>query len=262
MDNTSTIAQRRWMGIALFMLVALSFSYFFRISPPAWYENASLPALIAPFKRLLGAFGVFLGAVGAERLWDTTRRITLVGTSPGRSGLMIVFPIVLFAGIGVPNDSGIESHLFGGVIGLQAALWVFLEEYGWRGYLQNELGFLPPLQRYLLVGTLWYAWHLWFLQLNPLADPANFMANLTVGLVIILAASWGIGVVAERTHSVLASACFHMLGSFLQFNPIITENVDQKVRWVLFTICLIFWVVILVRWPREDKVDEAVETIS
>ena len=258
MDSTPEIVRKRWIGIALFMLIALSFSYFFRINPPAWYEDASLPTLVAPFKRLIGAFGIFLGALVAERIFGTTRRITLVGTSRSRSWLMILFPVLLFTIIGVSTDTGVEPHLFGLVIGLQAALWVVLEEYGWRGYLQNELGYLRPWPRYLIIGVLWYVWHLWFLQLDLAGNPLNFLANVAVGFSIILGSSWGLGVVAEGTRSILVSACFHMLGSLLQFNPIITENVEKEIRWAIFGVCLVFWVIMLIRWLREEKAKEKV----
>lgn len=68
MDPTTRPASRQWVGIAVYLFIALVFSYFFRVDPPAWYEEAVLPAWAAPFKRLLGAFGIFLGAVGGAAL--------------------------------------------------------------------------------------------------------------------------------------------------------------------------------------------------
>ena len=253
MVDVDGAARRRWVGISLYMLIALTFSYFFRIDPPVWYQEVHLPALLEPFKRLPGALGIFLGAVAAQCLFGTSQSITLAGTSSSRSWLMILFPVLLFTAIGVPTGNGVEPHLFGLMIGLQAALWVLLEEYGWRGYLQSELEYLRPMRRYLIIGALWYVWHLWFLKLDPVTNPTNFLVNIAVGAAIIIAGSWGLGVVAERTRSVLASACFHMLGSFIQFNPIITENVEENVRWIVFALCLIFWVVILIRWTRVEE---------
>ena len=245
---------KQWIGIAVYMFIALAFSYFFRVDPPAWYEGTVLPAWAVPFKRLLGAFGVFLGAMVAERWFGTHRRITSTGTSPSRSWLMILFPVALFAALGVPNRQGLEPHWFGLLIGLQAALWVFLEEYGWRGYLQNELGHLRPLRRYLIIGALWYVWHLWFLDYPWIDAPLIALISLLVNFGILFGSSWGLGVVAERTGSILAAACFHMLGSFVQFNPIITENVAERTRWIIFAICLVVWVVVVVRWMRVKKI--------
>lgn len=166
---------------------------------------------------------------------------------------MISFPILLFTVIGVPNGLGAEVHLFGFTIGLQAALWVFLEEYGWRGYLQNELGHLPPLRRYLIIGTLWYVWYLWFLDYPWLDEPGTALISLVVSFGILFASSWGLGVIAERTHAILAAACFHTLGSLVQFNPTVTENVAERTRWIIFTLCLGVWAIIVVGWMHAEK---------
>ena len=244
---TTLSLQNRRVRISLYMLIALSFSYFFRVAPPAWFQAWDVPALWEPFKRLAGASGIFAGAFLMERLGQVPQRVTLGGTSWRNGLLMLALPVLLFTVMGVPHDS-LNVHLFGLIVGLQAVLWVLLEEYGWRKYLHNELGDIKPLHRYLIIGGLWYTWHLWFLQHSLVEDPANFLLNMVVGFTIIMSASWGLGVVVEQTKSVLTSACFHMLGSFIQFNPIITENVDQGMRWVLFAVCLVVWVVALVRW--------------
>ena len=245
--------RRRVVGITLFMLIALGFSYVFRIAQPEWHQGLNLPAWLLPFRRLPGAFGIFLGAFIAERAFGTGRRITITGTSARNAGLMIVFPVLLFAIIGVANDVGIEAHLFGLAIGLQAVFWVFLEEYGWWGYLQNELSHLRPLPRYLLIGGLWYVWHFWFLRYSPVNEPVSFLISITSGFAILFGASWGLGVVAESTRSILAAACFHMLGSLIFFNPIITESVAEPIRWTIFALCLVFWVVMLRRWIKQNE---------
>ena len=242
--------KERWIRIGIYLLIALSFSYFFRINPPEWYQAMNWPAALQPFQRLLGALGVFIGAVVVEQIHPTKKQITILGTSPRYSLLMISLPVLLFTVIGVPNDGNVEPHIFGLIVGVQALLWVFLEEYGWRGYLQNELSNYKPIHKYLVIGILWYCWHLWFLQHSMLDDPSGFFTNMLVGLVIIGGASWGIGLIADRTKSILASACFHMLGSFIQFNPAITENVDKNTRWVLFGICLTYWIFMLNRWKK------------
>ncbi len=247
------LLQNRRIRIGLYMLIALSFSYLFRINPPRWYQDWNLPVLLEPFQRLLGALGIFVGAVVVESVQDIPKRITVTGTSLKNSWLMIALPVLLFTIIGVPNDQ-VNAHAFGLAIGLQALLWVFLEEYGWRKYLHNELSDIKPVRRYLIVGVLWYIWHLWFLRYNILEDPLNFSVNMLVGLAIIMSASWGLGIVADKTKSTLASACFHMLGSFVQFNPIITEHVGARERWIIFGICLVFWVFMLTKWIRSAKV--------
>ena len=67
----------------------------------------------------------------------------------------------------------------------------FGEEYGWRGYLQNELFQLGRIRGVLLVGVIWGAWH-WPLILMGYNYPGYpllgllLMALYTTGLAVVL----------------------------------------------------------------------------
>jgi membrane protease YdiL (CAAX protease family) len=57
---------------------------------------------------------------------------------------MIALPILLFTIFGANNNLDLNRHYYGFIIGLSLALYGICEEYGWRGYLQNELIHLIP----------------------------------------------------------------------------------------------------------------------
>ena len=88
----------------------------------------------------------------------------------------------------------------------------FGEEYGWRGYLQNELIKLGRVRGVLLLGVIWGAWH-WPLILMGYNYPDHpllgllLMALYTTGLAIVL------GYVVLKTGSVLLSAYLHALNN-------------------------------------------------
>ena len=79
---------------------------------------------------------------------------------------MGIVPVFVFGILGIPNSSKINPHLLGSIVGLFLIFYALFEEYGWRGYLQDELGDIAEWKRILIIGTLWYLWHLSFLN-NP-----------------------------------------------------------------------------------------------
>lgn len=80
----------------------------------------------------------------------------------------------------------------------------FLEEVGWRGYLQGELMDKKPLVQALIIGTMWFLWHI---NISLSVGSLIFWAVLVFG-------AWGIGRIANDTHSLVLCACFHTLYNF------------------------------------------------
>jgi membrane protease YdiL (CAAX protease family) len=82
-------------------------------------------------------------------------------------------------------------------------IYGLLEEIGWRGFLQQQLKGLPQIWNILIVGILWFIWHLNF--------EMTTMNLLFLGLLIF--GGWGIGIVANKTNSLLAVSAFHSLNN-------------------------------------------------
>lgn len=92
----------------------------------------------------------------------------------------------------------------------------FLEEVGWRGYLQGELMDKKPLVQALIIGTMWFLWHI---NISLSVGSLIFWAVLVFG-------AWGIGRIANDTHSLILCACFHTLFNFsthgfFSFTPLV-----------------------------------------
>lgn len=90
-----------------------------------------------------------------------------------------------FAVIGATNPEGLNANYWGLLIAIEAVLWVILEEYGWRGYLFDELADIKPIYKYLIIGVLWYAWHLWFLNYASYPDLSSFILTQLRQLLLI-----------------------------------------------------------------------------
>jgi membrane protease YdiL (CAAX protease family) len=91
---------------------------------------------------------------------------------------------------------------------LLAILIFFGEEYGWRGYLQNELLKLGRLRGVLLVGVIWGAWH-WPIILMGV----NYPGHPLLGVLLMTLYSTGnaiiLGYAVLKAGSVLLAAYLH-----------------------------------------------------
>ncbi|MEI7587657.1 CPBP family intramembrane glutamic endopeptidase, partial [Runella sp.] len=158
-------------------------------------------------------------------------------------------PTVLLIVIGVQNKYGINDHLYGFIAAFATFIYCIMEEYGWRGYLQTELQFLRPIIKFILVGFIWYAWHLIFLMDTTLMDNVFFLGTLILG-------SWGIGKIAELTHSILACACFHLIVNIFMYNSFFDKAFSGTSKLIILIVSISLWVLILVKWNKVKKNNE------
>ena len=114
-------------------------------------------------------------------------------------------------------------------------IYGLLEEIGWRGFLQQILEPLPKFAGILIIAVLWFIWHL------------NFEISISNLLFfgILLLGSWGIGLVADKTKSLLAVASFHSLNNFF------TELNTQKI--IILTILLTVWILSIIYRKKFEK---------
>lgn len=242
----------KWTRIAVFYAIALVLSYLFRVNPPEWYSTIEWSNGLTIFKYLAEGLGPFLGAAIVFLVFKPKREITFFGTSKIKSCVMAALPLVLFTTIGIENTANLNAHYYGFLVGLMSLLYVILEEYGWRGYLLDELKTTPmtPLIRAVVIGVLWYIWHLNF---NITSQNAG---EHLIFLGALIFASWGFEKITDTTKSILSVACFHLLGSILSYNVLLQGGLSDSQRWIVFGICLVFWIYMVSNW---DKKSETIE---
>lgn len=134
-----------------------------------------------------------------------------------------VFPIALISGIAYFTRGAITVTAISAVL-----IYGLSEEIGWRGFLQQELKSLPPLLSILIIAALWFIWHLNF---------AVTTSNLLFFGILVFG-TWGIGKVADHTHSLLAVSAFHSL------NNLFTDLSPLKI--VIIAILLSSWIMALI----------------
>ena len=153
--------------------------------------------------------------------------------------------------VGVKNDFEIDAHLYGFIAITGTLLYCIMEEYGWRGYLQEELKTLKTWQKYLVIGFIWYLWHLTFLTKATIGDNLFFLAMMILG-------SWGIGQVVESTKSIIAGACFHMIIQIMMFNALIKNGINGTEKLIILGISVVIWFVIIKKWEKENTIANTV----
>ena len=245
--------QINWLRILLFLVIATTISNIFRfdifeIKPELQKLPTWIFILISVF---LEGSGVIIGAFIALNLLKKKRstEISLFGTSKAKSLLMASIPIIILTFVGVNNSYNLEKHVYAFISVVGTLIYCVFEEYGWRGYLQEELKFLKPWQQYVIIGFLWYFWHLTFLTNATLAENLFFLGMMIFG-------SWGIGQVANATKSILASACFHLIIQIMMFNALIRNGISGTEKIIILSITTILLFAIVKKWEKQNIVVE------
>ncbi len=230
--------------IIIFYLIAILFSFYFRIQPPEWYNRLELPYGLTMLKGWFAGLGPFLGAWIVIWVFKFKRTTYLWGSSKAKSIIMAAVPILMFTIAGAENDLNLSPHIFGLLLGLTLTVYCILEETGWRGYLQDELSSLKPIIQYMIIGFLWYAWHLSFLSWN-----VN-IGNQLRFLLIFLAGSIGIGYAVRNTRSIIVASCLHMIGNIIFFNGFLAPYISFQKRLLVLAVSIPVWIIILITWDK------------
>lgn len=244
--------QINWKRVLLFLLISITISNIFRFDIfELKSELEKLPTWIFILTSvLLESIGVIIAALIAISLLKKKRKteISLFGTSKSKSLIMSVIPIIILTLIGVRNEFELNAHLYGLIAVIATFLYCMMEEYGWRGYLQEEFKSLKAWQKYPLIGFMWYLWHLTFLTEASVGDNIFFFAMMVFG-------SWGIGQVAESTKSIMACACFHLIIQIMMFNALIKNGIDSTEKLIIISVSVALWFIIIKKWEKDNTIN-------
>jgi len=173
------------------------------------------------------------------------KETSIAGINLNYSVIIVSIPILCLTIIGVENIFGIQMNLFGAFIGVFTMIYAFLEEYGWRGYLQEEL--MPKFNKwivYAIIGITWYLWHWYFLREGN--DAKLFM------IPILIAASIGIGEIAKSTKSILICTALHGIVNILLIYSIISNQLSSLQKAIILVICLAIWIPLIRKLEKQN----------
>lgn len=243
-------SQISWTRVALFMLIATVISNLFRFD--VFHIQSALRQwptwLFVPVSVLLEGSGVFIAAILAIFFLRKNRKteISFWGTSKLYGIIMVLIPLILIPIIGVENEFEMHSSIYALIAIGSTLVYCVMEELGWRGYLQEELKELKDWKKYLIIGFLWYVWHLTFLTKASFVDNVTFFGLMVLG-------SWGIGQVVQSTKSVLAGACFHMIIQIMMLNQLIKNGINGNEKLLILGSTLVLWFLIVKKWEKKIR---------
>jgi len=204
----------------------------------------TIPQITILLFGLVPTLGLLIGSFILRRKMDNPNN-SLTGGKPFYSLIVVSIPILCLSIIGIKNIFGIQENLFGIMIGIFTLTYAFLEEYGWRGYLQEDFeGRYNKWLVYVIIGLIWYLWHWYFLREGN--NPQIIM------IPILIAASVGIGEISKSTKSILICAAVHGIANILFIFGMISNNLSTPNKIIILFACLAVWIPIIIKIEREN----------
>lgn len=171
--------------------------------------------------------------IPATRQWA----VRFFGDSWGRSALFFVAPI-LFASIGYRFHSGTFSYKLAYYFSI-GGVSTLGEELGWRGFLQGSLMSLGRVRGCLLVALMWEAWHFTSHLKGTLPE---VISRLSIYLPLIVAITFLLGFVVERTDSLVLAVTLH------EWIDLTLDNSGTYLMWAALA-CIPLWTWLIWTWP-------------
>lgn len=157
-----------------------------------FYKSVFLPAGLAT---------LIVGFLALRVDKSIVKEITFLGQHRLKNIIISIVPLIVFSISGLENENNLNPNLFGFLISLVFLIYALTEEIFWRGYLINALQPLGRFKNYLVLGLLWWLWHI----------PYNFSNGFFSFFLLIVGGSFLIGKFAEATKSFLTTAGIHSI---------------------------------------------------
>lgn len=199
------LKQVEWWKILLFYSIILLATFLARLLPNV------LQLILSYFSdkyypwNFNHGFAVLLVTFFFYKYSKRKTEFSLLGNQKYKS---IIFPIILCAGYayyGIPNDQGVNPHIWALLFCVFTLMYDLMEEYAWRGYLIENLGPLVWSAKAVISGVFWAVWHLLIFQ--------NFdqFGGFWIFLLLCIVFSFLLTFSVIRTKSILVAATLHAL---------------------------------------------------
>ncbi len=228
-----------------FLTISLLWSLIWFTKKETFFQYIDkIPSLQFYLLGIIPVIGLFIASLFLRHKHQKNQ-MSLMGGDSFLPWIIVSVPIVVLTINGVPNSIDIHPKLFGFIIGSFTITYAIMEEFGWRGYLQEELlGVYNKWVVYVLIGLVWYLWHWYFLREGN--NPKLIM------IPILIFASFGIGEVAKSTKSILICGALHGLVNILLIYGVIAKNISNQEKIILLIITLMIWIPIIKKMEKKN----------
>ncbi len=232
----------RWAHVAVFYALAclISWPFFWwrDIHPESW-AAWRVPGIL---KNWCIMWGPGIAAIVCLILFRRQHRrtITGLGSSAPRSLLFYFVPNLLLCIPGIPSPGeSMNEHVYPVVIAVLGGVSILGEELGWRGFLQDAVRPLSPVERYALIGVMWELWH--FTNRTHFGPLSGIFLRVGLFIVVGILLSALIGWATDRSRSVVVAVTLH------GWIDTLFETSGPGV-WIVTGVSLVFWAWMLWRW--------------
>jgi uncharacterized protein len=209
-----------WIEILIFYTIAVLVSAPFRLNLVSFQELVPLNYGFNNVYLILKALGPLVAFIVVVYLIKSKvpRTVSLSGQNIKTSIFAFAtIPVCLFV-IGLENNLGVNENALGLIFGCSIIVYALFEEIGWRGYLQDALANVSFRRRIFLISIMWYLWHLNFLQ------PNASLQGILVHYGLVLAGSFGLYFIANRTKSLLVCSAGHALFNIFEIGLPVSQS--------------------------------------
>lgn len=188
--------------IIVFFLLAFGISYAVSFFSEAFSISEYL-------REILPGLGPILAGIFCSKLFGTKKTYSVLGAQPLKTILIFSIPLITFFISFSPNDLWKTSLFL-----ITQVAYCFGEEWGWRGYLQNETSALNKWIQAFLIGSIWFFWHFSFLDepiKGMMGDDFNgplYLGSL-MALFFLSLFSIFLGWAVQRTGAILIPTVIH-----------------------------------------------------
>ncbi len=193
-----------------------------------FYKSTFLPA---------GLSTLFVGLLALRLDKTIIKEVTFLGHHKIKNIIISLVPTFVFTISGLQNDNNINPNLFGFIISFIFLVYALTEEIFWRGYLINALRPLGRFKNYILLGLLWWLWHI------PFGHNIDFLSLFFM----IFGGSLLISKFVEATKSFLTTAGIHSI-----------MNIGSNTNWTktfLIDLTIIFVTMYLIDKTWKQKIN-------
>lgn len=227
MNIIESIKRTNWLRIALFYGLVLLGTFAMRKLPNIFQlATKGLFSFPLPWNMNHG-FIILIISAFFYALSKVVSTVTLFGPDKIKS---LLFPLLLFTGYGIygfKNSYGVDKHLWALLFCLFTLLYDIMEEFTWRGYLNDSLDELKWPIRSVITGIFWAIWHL--LIFDNFSQFGGFSGFVLLCIVFSFVLTFS----TIRTNSIIAPATLHALMG--------KTNLVTLILFILFILLLLFW---------------------
>jgi len=202
--------------IAIFVLLAIAISLPVHLGYlDSAYKTNTSGWLISNWTYLLAGFGPFIAAIFVLFIHKSvSNQISIFGDEPLKNLSVAFLPVIAFTSIGLENTYNLNTHYFAFLYSTINVIYAFLEEFGWRRYLQNALEGINKNWKYLIISGIWWVWHFRF----------NSQFDLLIFPLICIGGGFLLGVLADKAKSILPVTAMHSMIIIVTNSGSVTQN--------------------------------------